>query len=62
VAGLRLVRLKHLWFWAGNHQITNAGLEFLKEMKELEHRNLAGWHVSDEAISNLSELKNLKTV
>jgi hypothetical protein len=60
-----LTRLKYLSLGAnsvGNQQISDAGLELLKNMKELETLDLRGWHVSDEGIANLRELKNLKTV
>jgi len=46
----------------GNHQISDAGVESLKSMPALEDLAVVGWHLSDEGISKLRELKNLKTV
>ena len=46
----------------GEPPVSDAGLDLLKSMKELEHLDLSGWHVNDEGIAKLRELKNLKTV
>ncbi len=57
-----LTRLKYLSLGEGNHTISDAGLESLKGMKELEYLDLGGWHVGDEGLAKLRELKNLKTL
>ena len=57
-----LTRLKYLSLGEGNHTISDAGLASLKGMKELEYLDLGGWHVGDEGIAKLRELKNLKSV
>jgi hypothetical protein len=57
-----LTRLKLLFLLEGSQQISDAGLEFLKNMKELQDLSVYGWHVSDEGIAKLRELKNLKTI
>ena len=57
-----LTRLNFLSLGEGSHHISDAGLLFLRNMKELELLDLRGWDVSDDGIATLRELKNLKTV
>ncbi len=57
-----LTRLNFLSLGEGSHHISDAGLLFLRNMKELELLDLRGWDVSDDGIATLRELKNLKTI
>ncbi len=58
----RLTRLSYLSLDEGSHSISDRGLVFLKNMTELDFLDLSGWHVSDEGIATLRELKKLKTL
>ncbi len=57
-----LTQLKYLSVDEGSHHISDAGLLFLRNMKELEVLDLRGWQVSDDVIATLRELSNLKTI
>ncbi len=57
-----LTRLNFLSLGEGSHSVSDAGLAFLKGMTELDYLDSSGWHVSDEGIATLRELKKLKTI
>ena len=53
-----LMEVSHLVFVEGN-TLTNAGLEHLRGLKNLQHLSLAGTNISDNGLVHLTHLKHL---